>query len=165
MIVQILSRTPIWVWLILAFLLYRGLLASRDREMPLPQMFIVPVVFLWLSLDGIGRSFGWQDTGVLAWLVGVAVGIGVVWVSFDPGRMTLHVDRKTVFVRGSWMPLLLMMAIFLTKYAAAIMLAMQPARAQDASFSLTVCFLYGVCNSLLLAQLLRALCLQQPNSS
>ena len=32
MIQQIVSHTPVYVWALLAFLLYRGYLASRDRE-------------------------------------------------------------------------------------------------------------------------------------
>jgi hypothetical protein len=155
MIFQILAHTPVWVWIILAFLIYRGVLASRDREVSRQQMCFVPILFLWLSLDGITRSFGSQDGAVVAWLIGAVAGIGIAWLSFDPQRTTLLPDGKTVFVRGSWKPMLLIMAIFLTKYATGIALAMQPARAQDLGFVVAVCLLYGICNGMFFAQLLR----------
>ncbi|QBB70368.1 hypothetical protein ELE36_08305 [Pseudolysobacter antarcticus] len=161
MIFQILVHTPVWVWMILAFLIYRGLLASRDREVSRWQMCIVPAVFLWLSLDGIARSFGSQHGAVLAWAFGVLAGVGIAWLSFDAQRMSLLPDGKTVFVRGSWKPMLLMMAIFLTKYATGIALAMQPARAQNLGFVVAVCLLYGMCNGMFFAQLLRLFTLQR----
>ncbi len=161
MIFQILVHTPVWVWMILVFLIYRGLLASRDRELSRLQTCVVPVVFLWLSLDGITRSFGAQDGALLAWLVGAVTGIAIAWLSFDPQRMSLLADGKTVFIRGSWKPMLLMLAIFLTKYATGIVLALQPTRARDLGFVVAVCLLYGMCNGMFFAQLLRLFTLQR----
>lgn len=161
MIFQILVHTPLWVWMILAFLIYRGVLASRDREISRWQMCIVPALFLWLSLDGIARNFGSQDGAIVAWLVGITAGIAIAWLSFDAQRMILLADGKTVFIRGSWKPMLLMLAIFLTKYAAGILLAMRPARAQDLGFIVAVCVLYGMCNGMFFAQLLRLFMLQR----
>ena len=161
MIFQILVHTPVWVWMILAFLIYRGLLASRDREVSRLQMCIVPALFLWLSLDGIARSFGSQNGAAVAWLVGLTTGIAIAWLSFDPQRMTLLPDGKTVFIRSSWKPMLLMLTIFLTKYATGILLAMQPTRAQDFGFVVAVCLLYGMCNGMFFAQLLRLFTLQR----
>ena len=161
MILQILLHTPAWVWMILVFLIYRGLLASRDREVSRQQMCIVPAIFLWLSLDGIARNFGSQDGAIAAWLVGVISGIAIAWLSFDRQRMSLLADGKTVFIRGSWKPMLLMLAIFLTKYATGILLTMQPTRAQDIGFVVAVCLLYGMCNGMFFAQLLGLFTLQR----
>ena len=44
---------------------------------------------------------------------------------------------------GSWTPLVLMMGIFITKYAAGVALAMQPDLARDALFSQSIGALYG----------------------
>jgi len=57
--------------------------------------------------------------------------------------------------------MLLMLAIFLTKYATGILLAMQPTRAQDLGFVVAVCLLYGMCNGMFFAQLLRLFTLQR----
>ena len=46
---QIILRTPLWVWPLLAFLVYRGLLASVDRETSLKKAFVIPAVMLTIN--------------------------------------------------------------------------------------------------------------------
>jgi hypothetical protein len=58
------SPTPIYVWALLAFLLYRGYLASKDREMSLFKVALIPLVMLGLALAGI------RTDGVLGEAVG-----------------------------------------------------------------------------------------------
>ena len=41
---QIILRTPLWVWVLLAFLVYRGMLASVNRETSLKKAFIIPEI-------------------------------------------------------------------------------------------------------------------------
>ena len=53
MLAQIILNTPVWVWALLMFLIYRGILASADREISLKKTFIIPVVMLALSVQGI----------------------------------------------------------------------------------------------------------------
>jgi hypothetical protein len=51
----IVRGTPLWVWLLLAYLLSRGLKALKGGTTPLSKLAIVPVVFavwgllIWLS--------------------------------------------------------------------------------------------------------------------
>ncbi len=40
------SHVPVWVWLLLAFLLRRGYAALYDRQMSTGRLFLLPVLFL-----------------------------------------------------------------------------------------------------------------------
>lgn len=43
---QILIHTPVWVWMLLAFLLWQGIQAMRPRRTPIWRALIVPVAFI-----------------------------------------------------------------------------------------------------------------------
>ncbi|WP_338049386.1 DUF6622 family protein [Photorhabdus heterorhabditis] len=42
----IIKDTPIWVWILFAFLIRRGISALYDREMRIDRLFLLPIVFL-----------------------------------------------------------------------------------------------------------------------
>lgn len=51
---QILIHTPVWVWMLLAFLLWQGIQAMRPRRTPIWRALIVPVVFIVWGVSRIG---------------------------------------------------------------------------------------------------------------
>jgi len=163
MIQQIVSHTPVYVWALLAFLLYRGYLASRDREVSLLKLSVIPVVMLALSLSGMSGS-GALGSGVWGvWAVGVLAGTALVW---RLGSGDIAVDRAagTIHQCGSWLPLALMVAIFFTKYTVAVVSAMHPELPHSLPFAIGVTTLYGVFNGVFIGRLGRyaAAWLRQP---
>ncbi len=175
MLQQILTHTPIWVWGILAFLLYRGLVAGTDREMTLKTVFVIPLVMLGLSLQGIVSGFGAGSIGsvpaLAAWFLAAVAGTLLAAYTFDRAGVRVDPLRRTIFQRGSWMPLLLMMGIFCTKYAVGVALALQPALAQHPRFALGVCALYGLFNGIFFGRMWRVVtlyrqaCMPRPATS
>ncbi|WP_295998525.1 DUF6622 family protein [Rugamonas sp.] len=161
---QLLSHTPIYVWAILAFLVYRGVLASTDRATTMRTLCIMPAVMLVLSLQGIAGKFDLGGGVLLAWAVGAAAGAALTWMLIDGARISADRARGTVHQRGSWTPLALMLSIFVIKYSVAVVTAMHPALAQSAAFALPVCALFGCCNGIFFGRLLRqaAAYFQQP---
>ncbi|HWX01276.1 DUF6622 family protein [Collimonas sp.] len=155
MFAQIISHTPLWVWALLAFLVYRGVLASVDRELTLRKLAIIPLVMLALSWQGVSTVFGILPLPMLCWLLAAAIAATLNWRLFRKERVTVYPERGVVFQRGSWLPLMLMMGIFLTKYTVGVTLSMHPALAQDTTFTVVVCTLYGVFNGMFLGRLLR----------
>jgi hypothetical protein len=108
--------TPIWVWVLLAFLLSRGFKALKSGTAPLSQLAIVPLIFAgWGIAHLISDPLaGWS--AVIAWIAGSLVGI--VGGAFIASRSRFIVDpaAKTVMLPGSPLPLFLMIAIFATKF-------------------------------------------------
>jgi hypothetical protein len=155
MLQQIIVHTPLWVWAILAFLLYRGLLASLDREVALRRVFLIPLVMLALSLQGMISAFGADAAALPAWLACLLATTALTWNRFDADSVRPHPQRAAVFLRGSWMPLALMMGVFCTKYAVGVMLALNPALKLQTMFAVGVCALYGAFNGIFIGQALR----------
>jgi hypothetical protein len=156
MLIHIVSHTPIHVWAILAFLVYRGMVSSRDREVELRKLCIIPVVMLVLSLQDIAAKFGLAGIALAAWIAGVALALAPVLL-FGADRIAAGSAPGTVRVRGSWMPLALMMAVFFTKYAASVMLAVFPQAHQNTLAAGAVCVLFGLFNGVFLGRLARDL--------
>ena len=155
MLQQIIFNTPIWVWAILAFLIYRGMLSSVDREMPLKRVLIIPVIMLALSAQGIVSTFGISTATALSWLPFTAVGAALAWALFRRDSVKALPHKRAVFQSGSWTPMILMMGIFLTKYVVGITLAMQPNHAHELLFAAGVCALYGLFNGVFIGRMLR----------
>lgn len=155
MLQQIFSHTPLYVWAILGFLVYRGVLASRTREVTLRKLSIVPLVMLALSLTGVIGSFGLDGAAPFAWLVGAVAGGTLAWSLTDTRKLNAYTDRGSVQRPGSWLPLMLMMAIFCMKYAVAVSLSMVPAYTHATGFVLPVCAAYGLFSGIFIGGLLR----------
>ncbi|WP_244427611.1 hypothetical protein [Bartonella queenslandensis] len=44
---NILTGTPLWAWILLIFLIARGIIALKDRETKVYRLFLLPLVFLF----------------------------------------------------------------------------------------------------------------------
>jgi len=163
MIQQIISHTPTYVWALLAFLLYRGYLASQDREITLQKLAIIPCVMLGLTLTSINSHGVLGDAVWAAWAAGAGVAMLLVW-SMSKGEVSVNRAAGTVMQRGSWAPLMLMVAIFVTKYTVGVMSVMHPEIIHSVAGSLVVTTLYGLFNGVFIGRLARyaAAYLRQP---
>lgn len=153
MLQQILIQTPVYVWAILAFLIHRGMVASKDRVVSYRSVFIIPAVMVALGLQSISRGFGLETLAGAAWLGGVMVGAGLAWVWAS--RVTVDRTAGVVLQHGSWLPLVLMVAIFCCKYAVAVTLAIQPALRDVSRFAIPACLAFGMFNGIFLGRLMR----------
>jgi len=152
--IDILTHTPVYVWAILAFLVWRGLAEMRDRELAPQRLFILPLVMLALSFQDIATRFGAGAMVLVAWSAGCALAGLLTW-RVASSRITAARQAGRVRVRGSRLPLVLMMAIFAVKYATGVALAIQPQLAQQAALMLTIGGLYGLFNGVFLGRLAR----------
>lgn len=156
MLQQIIVKTPVYVWAILAFLIYRGVLAARGRDVTITRMLVIPLLMLVLALQSIAMQFGVAGVGMLAWALGMGAVVLQRW-TFGRAGVTPSATANKVHVRGSWAPLAMMMTVFMIKYVLAVALAIRPRLTNDMVFAATVCGLLGLCNGYFLGQLARDL--------
>ena len=143
MFIAILQNTPAWVWALLAGLIALGLSQAFPRAITLRRAAIVPVAMVALSLFGVTSVFRGQPLALLVWAVGLAITATLVLnlgagrgVSWSPAERLLHVP-------GSWWPMATILALFVTKFAVGVTLAMHPSFAHDAAFATSISLLYG----------------------
>ncbi|MFZ6658444.1 DUF6622 family protein [Undibacterium sp. TJN19] len=157
MLNQIISGTPMYVWAILGFLAFRGIKASVDRELTVRAVVIIPLVMLALSAQGILSGFGTEPLVIAAWLATMAAGAAVSWNMVNDTNVRILADKGTVFYRGSWGPLVMMMSIFVMKYVVNVALHVNPALHTNMLFAVISTALFGLFNGLFLGKMLRVL--------
>jgi len=159
-ILQVLGRTPAWVWALLAALaalVALGIRQSKPRELTRVRLFALPLAMLMYSLVGMESSFGPQPAAWLSW--GAALLLAVLlgrWLG-QPGGVTHSGDTGRFLVPGSWAPLMLMLAIFCTRYLASVSLAIDAGLGQSLWFAGASSLVYGLLSGTLLARALHAL--------
>ena len=156
MLNQILTNTPLYVWAILAFLIVRGVIALRTRDLAINKLFIIPVVMLALSLFDIAAKFGLGGIGFATWIATVGVTLALL-VRYSAARIAPAAQAGHVVVRGSVFPLALMMAIFITKYVTSVAVVVQPHLRDNTLFIVVVCALFGLFSGYFLGRLVRDL--------
>ncbi len=157
MLYQILAHTPLWVWAILLALLWLGLVQTVARRASLRRVILLPLAMTGLSLYGSSSNFGAIGASWVMW-AGAALAT-LLWVGSSelPAGVRYNAARRIFSLPGSWVPLGLMMAIFLTKYVVGVMLAMQPALANDMATAAIVASLYGAMSGLFMGRMARLL--------
>ena len=154
-IVAIVKGTPPWVWGLLAVLLALGISQLSDRQTALRRVIIMPVAMLGLSLYGITSAFGRSGQlgyAMLAWLLAAAAAVALVLMFSTASSTCFNPATRSFAMRGSVVPLLLILGIFITKYVVGVELAMQPSAVRDIAFALPVGLLYGAFSGIFLAR-------------
>lgn len=117
---QILSHTPAWVFVLFAVLLGFGLIQTRNRSVKKRVAYVLPAAMVALSLSGVQSSFGFKLLPVAAWAAGLLVVAFVCYKVFPNRGVSFDSGRNAFYIPGSWAPLAVIMAIFFTKYALAV---------------------------------------------
>ncbi|MFO1338326.1 MAG: DUF6622 family protein [Burkholderiaceae bacterium] len=156
MLIQILTHTPTWVFALFAGLLVLGVSQLAGRRIGWRRVALLPLAMLGLSLAGVVSAFAGRQPEVLAaWAAAVGLAAAVVASRPLPEGTRYDPAARRFAVPGSAWPLVLMMAIFSTKYAVGVALAMQPALAGQAAFAWGLSLLYGTLSGVFLGRALR----------
>jgi len=143
MIAQILINTPVWVWGLLAALLALGFSQVRSRSASAARIVLMSLGLGAFSLYGTISAFGASPAVLGSWLVTALVLVLVVTQLPVPAGARYDSASRQFQLPGSWIPMVLIMGIFLTKYAVGVSLVMHPELKSHADFSLAIGTLYG----------------------
>lgn len=121
---QIVANTPLWVWPLMALVVWLGLLGLRSRVLPLWRLAILPAVGLILSLAGIGQAIQ-PALALVAWLVALAVALPLGFL-LGRRRAVRRLDDGRLDVAGGWFMLVFGLSIFAVRYALGVVFGMAP---------------------------------------
>ena len=155
MLDQIITNTPRWVWALLAALLWLGLSQALPRSASLKRITIMPVAMTGLSLYGTVTAFGAEPQLLLLWLAAASLMLVLLMQRSVPEATRYDPATRRFALPGSWVPLMLILGLFVTKYVVGAASAMQPALAREAGFSVGFAMLYGAFSGVFLARAAR----------
>jgi hypothetical protein len=161
MIIEIVRHTPSWVWLLLAVLLWRGYGMTRPQRVTQSRAAMLPALFTALSLSGVISTFGAQPGALLCWASGLVLSAYEVQRHGAPKGARYLAQNRSYELPGSWVPLLLIVLIFVVKYGVGIQLALHGELRQVELFVLAVSAAYGALSGVFLGRALRLWHLQR----
>lgn len=122
---QIVANTPLWVWPLMAFVVWVGVQGLRPRTLPFWRLAILPLVSLVLALVGIAQSVqpglaaaGWAVALLAAFPLGAALG---------RRRDVRYLADGRLEIVGGWFMLAFGLSIFAARYALGVLFGVAPA--------------------------------------
>ena len=152
MLIEILARTPTWVFPLFFALVVLGCMQARERTVSRGRVSILPMVMMVLSLSGVLSAFGPAPVGLGCWLLGVGIALGLGARLITTRGVAFSETTQSFFVPGSWWPLVFMMAIFFTKFTVGVILARQLPITGETAFVGAVSLWYGLFSGVFLAR-------------
>ncbi len=122
----IVRGTPLWVYPLLALLIYLGWRASRPRSVGLVRVLATPAVFVIWGIQGAVAKAAAMPILGLVWLGLAGCGFALAWLTLETPTWRIERADNLIHLPGSWVPLLRNLAIFSAKYGLAVAAALNP---------------------------------------
>lgn len=155
---QILQHTPHWVFGLFIGLVFLGYSQTKTRLLSVKRLIIFPIVMLSLSALGIASSFGVHLLSFAMWLCGTVLAFAITYWMASPSGVHYLKNERVFSVPGSWLPMVLIMVIFFTKYTVGVLLVLHPETVHTGTFIVSACLLFGLSSGFFSA---RAFCVYQ----
>jgi hypothetical protein len=152
MILQIITHTPLWVWVLLVTLLGLGWLQSRPRQVARWQLLALPLALLMLGLWSMSPGFVAQPLAAVVWLASLILG-GRLGLKLPRASATRWLpDQQRVHLPGSWVPMLIIITIFLLRYVTGVAQAMHPDWRNQLTMQAPLAVAFGVLSGVFLGR-------------
>lgn len=143
LLIEILKRTPSWVFVLFFVILALGYSENRARSVSRGRVSILPIAMITLSFYSVFSAFGAVLIGFVSWLLGSAIAVCFGLVLNAPRGVRYSTETQLYLVPGSWLPLVLMMIIFFIRYYVGYVFARQLSIAGERVFIGSISFCYG----------------------
>lgn len=123
---QIITKVPFFVWPLFAVLLLGGLKARKTSAVPLTILLLIPAIFFGWSLFSFFGKYATDPLAILFWLFCLGLGCSIGFSHMQRQELQFDKKAKKVELPGSWIPLMLSMSIFTSKFSVGMMSSMIP---------------------------------------
>ena len=122
--VAVISHTPVWVWLLLMYLLYRGYKGMAEQRVECRSLLLFPVALILFALDELyGKSALLVGIWLLAVLVGTLLGIYLFGQQIERAYRD---QLGALCLSGHVNLMIVLMGLFIGHYFVSVMLVLHP---------------------------------------
>ena len=155
MFTQIITHTPTWVWALLAGLVALGWSQTRDREVSLKRVSILPIVMMIFSASSVLQNTANQSQLIGTWIAACLLLAACVMRIPLNQKTHYQASKGLLYVAGSWIPMALILTIFIGKYTLAILTTLQPELAHAIGFAICSTAFFGALSGVFLGRSVR----------
>ncbi|MDA8773508.1 hypothetical protein N9N03_00045 [Chlamydiia bacterium] len=138
------TQTPIWVYAIFFYLVFLGVKSSHSSYVNISKLMIVPSVFSGFSLYNVALN-AMPLSEVVAWVLSICLGgFFGAWRVWYAG-VRYDVKKQQVYLTGSWVPMVVFMLIFVSKYVFGFVKATNTELYNNSLFHLGYTTVSGLC--------------------
>lgn len=114
----LITNTPIWVLVILGYLLHAGLKSLKAQNAGLANLALLPLVFMVMSIHTLFISVGIDFISVPLWLIATSIGGYVGWLQMEKAGVSVTQEggAKLLRVPRSRGTLWIILALFSAKF-------------------------------------------------
>lgn len=121
---QIVANTPLWVWPLMAFVLWLGVQGLQPRIVPWWRLAILPLVGLGTSLSGVAQAVD-PALAVAGWGAAFLAGLPLGWRIGGNRPVRRRTDGRLEIAGGSF-ALAFGVSIFAVRYAMGVLFGIWP---------------------------------------
>lgn len=110
------SNVPIWVYVLFFILLYLGIKSCYTRTVSLKRLIILPVIFIYLSLQGTNKLFHFSPTVILLLLIGGCLGFFIGSYYVRSRNVRADKQEHLIEIPGDITMLILVLCIFFIEF-------------------------------------------------
>ncbi len=156
-VILILKNTPWWVYVLFIYLVIMGLKATRTRTVALWKLFILPVLFSWMSIHSLISSFPIDAFSVSTWGGAILIGTFFGWLQMHRSKIDINKQKHQITLPGTWWTLILILLIFATKYYFGYQLGVDPTLKYQSHFEFSMLAVSGIITGLFIGRALALL--------
>ncbi|WP_124065917.1 DUF6622 family protein [Clostridium sp. E02] len=154
-IIEVLTQTPIIVWVLLVILIKRGQAATQDARISFSKMLLVPTIFIIWGLMKLFTKFAYFGESVCVYVVLAAIGSMVGYSLYSRFRK-VYKKENDFYRTGTYLPLMIILVNFSVKYCLNVAVSIQPFLYNNFEFNLLYSIACGFSVGLFIGGLLQA---------
>lgn len=114
---EALAGAPWWVYVLLVYLLFVGIEATKSRTLPIKKIVLLPALFTAWSLYGFYQSAQWKSPILaLVWILFFAIGSFLGFKQVSTWQVTKNRQNGEITIPGNYSTLTLILLIFALKF-------------------------------------------------
>lgn len=115
MVGKIVVNTPVWVWVLLIFLIKKGLEAKCDRVVSMKKAVLLPGIFILLGLQQIVADFHYSAESLVVYFLLLVIGIAAGMILYSRTQQ-YYFNQGVLMRKGSGVSLVVSLLNFMVRY-------------------------------------------------
>lgn len=153
MLLRLITGAPVYVWPLLIGLIWLGLKSRKDRETSILPLYALP----FLALAGLPNLLAMPNQSLTWGVWAITYAAGALGGYALQSRYVIARVGSRAQLRGEWVTMIMVMAIFWSSYALGVTAAVAPGALADGAPAVLFPAIEGVLSGMFLGRLLRIL--------